>query len=135
MSTLYEHGVRKLADKIINKNGYAKESIVQALLPVFMLLPHILGGHGEEQYYNIRYACTLEPHANAWKKPMKVKNISVHFKAGKFLKIVLCTNTCGLVMTIGLRMNRFIVDYYDDVMIEKDPALLYLKKFFKNIWR
>lgn len=66
---------------------------------------------------------------------MKVKNISVHFKAGKFLKIVLCTNTCGLVMTIGLRMNRFIVDYYDDVMTGKDPALLYLRKFFKNIWR
>lgn len=134
MNTLYELGVRKLADKVINVN-YTKESIVRAILPVFVLLPHILGRKGERQQHAISWACTIEPCVNTWKKPMKVKYISVHFKAGRVFRIILYAKTSRLVITIGLRRDRFIVDYYSDVMIGDDPSLLYLKKFFKNIWR
>lgn len=140
MNTLYEHGVRKLADKVRN-DDFTKESIVKAILPVFMLLPCFLRGGGQIQQFNI----FCESYLDSMHYPRvktRVSHISVNFEAGKVLQIFLWTPkqcipiTQCILITIRMHMQRrFIVGCFTNVMIGKDPALLYLKKFFKNIWR
>lgn len=138
MNTLYELGVRKLAANVRDE-GYTKESVAKALLPVFMLLPCLIQGKGKIQQlneqFNVFCDCTLEPCVNGGKKPEKVDNISVNFHARNVLLIILWLPVQCIVINITFRKDRFIVGHINDVMINKDPSLLYLKKFFKNIWR